>query len=284
MSSYTVIRPHHDPKYTLFVPWSRLDYAEKVLGAINDMELPHKDMEVVFYVDSDDEQLNKRLNEWCVLNQFVYNGVMLVRSGQPPPPDYNPMPRRSRIVRMKQDSKQYIHASEYVFCLEDDTTAPSYAFTNLLKLIRKRPQQRGFAECGFVQGVQQGRWGLNIIGAWYFDNVANPTRCWTATFNQPQNPVEIDAGGMFCYLTPVKLYKEHDYHNWAAEPGGLDMTYGLELRRQGYTCLMDMSVICAHHTSQGILVPSPQSIISIKWEKVGEQWVRQEPNSGQSAS
>lgn len=268
MSNARVIKPPTKPKYCLFIPWTRLTFADRMLHNLNDLMLPREEMEVVFYVDTDDKALFKRLNDWCVLNQFVYNGMTIVVSGNGPPEGYSPLPRRARIVAMKEDSKQYISATDYVFGIEDDTRVPTRAFEYLFEHFTRNPA------IGFVQGVQQGRWGLAVLGAWQVDNLDNPQRVWTQPFDtQGQESVDVVGGGFFCYITPVKLYKEHQYH-WYDECFSVDMTYGYELAKKGYRNITDFRVICDHMTDQGVLMPTPHNTISVEWNKQGERWIQ----------
>lgn len=264
MSNKLTISPTIDPKHTLFIAWTRISFVEQMLNNINGLVLPYKDTEIVFYVDTDNKELWQRLYNWAVLNQFVYNGICMIKSGNQAPENYSPIPRRERIIKMKEDSKQYISASEYVFCIEDDTKVPYLAFPTMLRHFKRR-------NVGFVQGVQMGRWGLNVLGAWKLDYLDDPTTIETMPFKGEW--VDIDGGGMFCYLTPVELYKSHKYYYWTAEPGGPDATYGFELRKKGYRCIMDFRLLCDHYTDQGILIPTPHNIMVAKWHKRGSQWV-----------
>lgn len=276
MSSYRTIKPSVKPKYTLFVPWTRVEYADKMLNNINSLFLPREDMEVIFYIDTDNKELFKRLNDWCILNQFVYNGMKMIVSGNAAPPDYtgtpasqsNIIPRRARIVSMKEDSKQYIEASELVFGLEDDTFIPFNAFEKLLDDLNSADN------IGFAMGVQQGRWNLPVIGAWRVDNIDDIKEMRTLPFEHESDVVDIDGGGYFCYLTPASLYKAHKYH-WYDECFGPDATYGLELRKKGLRCLMDFRLICEHYTEQGILLPTPQNTVVATWRKSGERWIKE---------
>lgn len=278
MSDYRIIRPPIKPRFCLFVPWTRIEWADKILDQINAMYLPREEMEVVFYVDTNDKALWERLNHWAILNQFVYNGITMVKSGNEAPPDYdgsiptlsNSIPRRSRIVAMKEDSKKYISASELVFGLEDDTYVQPGAFEILFEQFEDPDKKVGMA-----MGVQQGRWGLGVLGAWRLDDINDPKLMKTMPFEHETDAVEIDGGGYFCYMTTVELYKAHKYH-WHDECFGPDATFGIELRKKGYKCLMDFRIICDHYTPQGVLIPSPQNVINAEWRKVADRWIKED--------
>ena len=263
------IRPI-DPRYTLFIPWTRVDYADDVLHRIDELQIVRSKFEVVFYIDSTDQRLHERLNAWAILQTSMgWNGITLVKSGNPPPTTTDVIARRGRIVKMKEDSKQYISATELVFGLEDDTIFPSNSFIRLKDIMDKHEA------CAFAQGVQMGRWGLPVIGAWRVDNVNEPTQMGTVAMPEEPELVEIDGGGFFCYLTRADLYRSHKYY-WKDECFGPDSTYGLGLRKQGYTCYMDTAVVCDHLTDQGKLVPYARNTVAVTWNKQGERWVRDE--------
>lgn len=274
-SSELLIARAKMPKYTFFVPWTRYKYVEQMLNNINSIYFRHNETEVVFYVDTDDKRLWQRLIDWSILNQYVFNGIKMIKSSNKQPADYDGTPeslhsvidRRSKIVRMKEDSKQYISDTSVLFGIEDDTQVPSMAFETLRRLLDN-------PNIAYAQGVQQGRWGEPILGAWRLDNVEDPKAIETVPFEHETDVIEIDGGGMFCYATPTHLYKEHKYYSWPAEPGGPDATYGFELRKMGYRCVMDFKLICPHLTDQGVLIPHPQNSALLKWEKSGEKWVR----------
>lgn len=267
MSGAIVVKPPSKPKHCLFMPWSRKEYAYDVLHCIDVMTIPRSDFEVVFYIDTDDKDLHQILHSWSIMQQMAWNGITLVKSGNPPPPTAAVLDRRSRIVKMKEDSKQYITATGYVFGLEDDTEFPPNAYIRLKDIFDKNPST------GFAQGVQMGRWGLSVIGAWEIDDLDNPTLM--RTMEMPTDPqlVEISGGGFFCYLTTAELYKDHKYY-WHDECFGPDATYGLELGKKGYRSFMDTSILCKHLTPQGKLEPNSRNVVSVAWHKRGSRWVR----------
>ena len=269
MSSLIQCLPSNKPKHSLFIPWTRTEWARDVLHCIDRLIIARSDFEVVFYIDSDDKQLHDLLYSWAILQtQQGWNGIKLIKSGNPPPENYSPIPRRARIVQMKEDSKQYIDASHYVFGVEDDTIFPANSFARLKDIFDKNPNT------GFAQGVQMGRWGLSVIGAWRVDDIDDIKQMGTIEMPaEPDSRVEIDGGGFFCYLTTAELYKAHKYY-WEDECFGPDATFGLELRKLGYDCYMDTNIICEHLTDQGKLIPNSRNTVSVIWNKNGSRWVR----------
>lgn len=275
MPTLNLIKPAVKPKYSLFIPWTRWQFADPVLKSINDMELPTHDMEVVFYIDTDERRVYDRLLQWAMLNQYIFNGIKLIKSGNPQPVDLDHNPtadiykqaadRRDRIVEMKEASREYLEGSDLIFGLEDDTVAPHYAFTQLKKHIKGKTV--------FAQGVQMGRWGLNVLGAWQVNDLADPTEVKTVMFDPNKATSKIDGGGLFCFVAKMELHQKHKWY-WHDECFGPDMTFGLGLRNRGYDCVMDNTVVCKHHTDQGVLTPSPGNLVSIKWTKQGSNWIR----------
>lgn len=183
--------------------------------------------------------------------------------------DHSPAPRRQRIAEVKEISKDLIGDSQYVFGLEDDTLCPPNALTRLVKFMDAVP------EAGMIEGVEVNRWGFKVLGAWKVDDVHNPTKIGTIPFKAGGYD-EIDGGGMYCYLTPTKLYKMAEYHN-EQSPFGVDVNYGLDLRKQGLKCFIDWAVKCEHYYLKGlsdeprVLIPD-ETVAVAEWELRDGKW------------
>ena len=158
--------------------------------------------------------------------------------------------RRRRIAEVHNQSKEMIIAldGKFVLGLEDDTV-----FTNLCveRLYRKFVENE---DTGLVSAYEAGRWNMKIIGIWGFDDVKNPRVCWTELPGKDYE--EIDAAGMYCYLTPTTLYLKHHYTTEDVDPYGPDVRYGLDLRQQGYKNYVDWSQPCGHIDGDRIITPN----------------------------
>lgn len=163
--------------------------------------------------------------------------------------------RRQRVADIKNQSKELIALTdgEIVIGLEDDTVFDRLeSFASLYQPLLDSPS------IGFVEGVQMGRWGANIIGAWSADN-SQPTKITTIlppVLTTDEDPIgkfswmglsEISGGGFYGYATRRQLYLDHDYYWATSQPWGPDVNYGLWLRENGYMCLINWGLIFGHN-------------------------------------
>lgn len=164
--------------------------------------------------------------------------------------NYDLLNRRHRIAKIHNQVKEFIKQTEYVFCVEDDTSYSSNTLKKLLEDYRRYPQ------AGLIQGVQIGRHGINHYGAWTVDNLKQPTKICSQTRNH--NLKESDAGGLYCVLTKAENYLAHDFKAYY-DALGPDFNYGLDLRNQGYKNYTDWELFCEHYGEREILLSSSRT-------------------------
>jgi hypothetical protein len=199
-----------------------------------------------------------------IANKSQIKNITEFNTGNKPPLKFDMARRRNRIAKLRNQSKEYIGGSLFVFSFEDDTILPALALYHLWNVYGILPNP------GFVQGVQVGRWGKPYLGVWNVDDVHNPQEYTTATHNFAEVTVDpCDAGGFYCYLTPTKLYKTVTY-SWR-EPCGPDVDYGLQLRSLGFENYTDYFVECGHRTDKKDIWPTDDvNQIQFKWD--GKRW------------
>lgn len=193
---------------------------------------------------------------------FHFKNIEIIETFNPVPPDKDMIVRRNRITELHSLMQQAVGASMFIFGIEDDSELPEGALNTLLATYKRLSDHQ--QEVGIVQGTQVGRWGHEYLGAWDVDNLQNPTKFTSIKYDN-EAYVQVSGGGMFCFLTMTKLYKEHEF-KWM-EPLGPDFWFGLSLARKGYNNFVDMSVVCGHRTENKILQPteeSPQIILEQK--------------------
>jgi hypothetical protein len=150
--------------------------------------------------------------------------------------------RRQRVADIKNQSKDLIALTdgEYIIGFEDDTVFERMEnFDRLLNPLIENPT------IGFVEGVQMGRWGANMIGAWQADNILKPTEI--ETLLPKQGYEQITGGGFYGYATRRNLYLNHDYYTSTSQPWGPDVNYGFWLQQDGYDCLIDWDMVFGHN-------------------------------------
>jgi hypothetical protein len=232
---------------------------------LDSLAIPTEDTEAVFYNDTNDLYLQSRLR-WY-LEQSRFAGAKLYMSRNQAPPEIGASTiRRDRIVAMKNKSRELLDNTKYVIGLEDDTF-PVYSNT-IVKLI-EHIEAKGNENVGFISGIERGRWGYAILGAWQVNNVHEPTHAKTMAYRE-QGMTSVDAAGWYCYITPTSLYKAAEYHV-EGECLGPDVTYGLDVRRRGFKCLVDWSLVCGHKLRTYSLFPGKDCMV-VEWEKKDNTW------------
>lgn len=232
------------PKLSVFLPISRPDVGE-LISSIQKQTV--KADEYIALIDTDTEIA---LPDWIKTH---YTG-----RGKPIEPSVTE--RRKRIVQVNNEARDLIGDTDYVISVEDDTIIPEDAFEKLLYMATTK-------EIGTAQGVQVGRWGIQMIGAWRVNDVHNPTEALTLPYISTDARVieKIDAGGWYCYITPTKLFKEIE-RGWHGEPYGPDVVYGLELRKKGYQNYIDWSLVTGHQKGARVLWPDAEYLQTVYYK------------------
>lgn len=188
--------------------------------------------------------------------------------------------RRMRVADVHNQSKDLINMTdgEYVIGLEDDTVFDRLkSFDPLLKPLIND------STVGFVEGVQMGRWGANIVGVWEANDIHNPTEIKTLLPGEGYQ--EITAGGFYGYATRRSLYLNHEYHTSSAHPYGPDVVYGIWVRQRGYKCLVDWNTLFGHKDYNKIIYPDDpkfnlvqvvynKNVITGKWDRTDNEQTR----------
>lgn len=175
--------------------------------------------------------------------------------------------RRHRIAEIKNQSKELVRQSTapFVIGLEDDTVFPPTTFKRLVKKFIHNE------EVAFLEGVQCGRWGVKMIGAWRFNDLKSLSRVETL---MPGEGIEyIDAGGFYGYITTRNHYLDHIYYWVEGQPWGPDVNFGIWLRLQGYQCAIDWALSFGHNDHNVILKPD-SNISKIVYNKKDNIWIR----------
>lgn len=212
------------------------------------------------YVDGDHRLFEKARN-MTVASKFKER-ICLFRSKGIPSVS-NMKSRRQRIADIHNELGKEIGNTKYILGIEDDTIVPS----NTLKQLMKTYDANTFA--GFVSGVEIGRWGFNHIGAWQADDIYDPTTI-TSIVNA-EGVVEVDAAGMYCFLTKKEQYVSHHFQPFGNALGP-DVDFGLSLRRQGLKNYVDFSVKCEHWNIKEPVTFSNSIIDQVQIQKIGDTW------------
>ncbi len=179
--------------------------------------------------------------------------------------------RRQRVAEIHEQAKTLIAQcdGDLVICFEDDTV-----FDRLENFDRLLGPLLNSDATGFVEGVQMGRWGAQMIGAWRADNHQNPTHIETLLPPLPDDPnasqtgyEDITGGGWYGYATRKRLYLDAPYFTSPSQPWGPDVNYGFWLKTQGYVCLIDWQTIFGHDDYGKVMYPDQAKLAKIVYNK-----------------
>lgn len=154
--------------------------------------------------------------------------------------------RRRRIVENHKHLVEIVETTrpDYVFQIEGDGDLPENALEKLLEDIQKLPKKTAY-----VSGIEVGRHGLYILGAWHFRDDFKEFRSLDYKLKGIQ---EVDATGFYCLLAPRKAWLK-GICDWDMDPWGPDVNWGLSLKAQGYKIYCDMDIKVGHITERGTI-------------------------------
>lgn len=235
------------PILTIFCSFTRRWAIERWLGNLRQVQHDPARTNLAIIVDVDEPYIATLIKRY--VEEHGYRALQITINRENNPNEVRIPVRRQAIAAMKNQSKHLISQldGDIIIGLEDDTVFPD------LDLARLYQPLLDDDTIGFVEGVQCGRWGVKIIGAWSFDDFEFPQKGETLLPQEGYQP--IDAGGFYGYATRRKLYLNHDYHSATSQPWGPDVNYGLWLRSQGFKCLIDWQSVFGHNDYDSILYP-----------------------------
>lgn len=179
--------------------------------------------------------------------------------------------RRERITQVfalaqntLKDPKAHYKA-DFIFTIEDDTVIEVNALKNLLETYWLMSEKY---KVGFISGLQAGRWGVKMIGAWRCDDPVNPTELWTIDNHSILVTESIDAAGFYCFLTTGKLFKKVPLKFGAFGP---DVYFGLFLSAQGLRNFVDWTVRTRHMSDTG-LIEVDDFCVQVRYKLVDGEW------------
>lgn len=261
-------------KVTIFLPVSRSWRIYPMAEQLAKMNYP---CEVNYVIVID----NKEITDAQIHNAFAKyevpgNIVAIHNTGNPGASEVNVGARRDRITNVwKQAQKLIPEDTTLVFTIEDDTQIPENALSALLQDYENL--EANGAKVGLVSGIQVGRWGFKMIGAWRVNDVHNHTVAETVPFTYTKILEKVDAAGFYCFITPRHLFVSAEY---VFNQFGADVNYGLECRRKGFQNYIDWTIKTGHVMQQKTLWPDP-SVVVVKYEKLNGEWRRTEPSKPQ---
>lgn len=245
---------------TLFCPFTRWWATEKWIEDLKKVEHDPSLVNLCFIVDGDQALIANTLKRFAEENNYRSFHIKINHDWSGNEVQINI--RRARIADVKNQSKDLVSRTDgkYIIGLEDDTEFSRLSsFEQLLQPILDDN------EVGFVEGVQMGRWGANVIGAWKADDIVDPNEIMTL---MPRTGLqEITGGGWYGYATTRELYLNCEYYTSTSQPYGPDVNYGFYVNQMGYKCLINWDIVFGHRDFNKVMYPEDYKIIQVIYNK-----------------
>lgn len=255
-----------DPKYTLFIPFSRewmWREIQSFLVRINFNERWLAKTEILFCLDSNDHKLYFQVYDFLsgLPDFYKINSIRMIYTEREPLEERaSVMDRRKRIAEIRELGREYVDNSQIFFSFEDDTIPPDDFMNTLHKRITNK-------EVGFIQGIEVGRWDNSPVGAWHIEEDENGQPIAAQTLDYKETGIEeIEGGGAFCYAVKTKLLKETPIRV-EEECFGPDVNFVYDIVKKGYKALVDWDIKCDHHTKDKGIIKVTSDIQVLRWEK-----------------
>lgn len=241
----------------IILPVSRDKYLKEVFQSLEALHCDLENTSLLVYVDGGLDLFEKARN-FVRNSKFVEKVCIYRKKGLPNVSHMSS--RRKRIGDIHKEIATYLTDNyEFVFLLEDDTLIPPYTLEVLLGDMRSMPN------VGFVSGAELGRWGFVHIGAWKVDNLLDIKTI--TSIADGSGLQEVDAAGLYCCLTRRVNYIVGDFVPFEKILGP-DVSYGLDLRRKGYTNYVNLDIQCVHKTPKEDIEFANNEIIQVKFDKM----------------
>lgn len=261
---------------TIFMPITRAWRVDAIAQMLGKIDTSGFVVDVLICIDSTeitDHYVRNAFEKWELPHQY-----RIIHTGKPPANEVRMSARRDHICEMLEFATKEIGDSDYTYMIEDDTEVSASSLQSLMQNMNNL-QQAG-VKVGFVEGAQVGRHGYRMIGAWRWNDLENPTVIETIPYNTTEILEKIDGGGLYCFITPTHLFKAHKWYH-TAECIGLDVTYGIELRKKGYINLIDWTIPAGHvQRDKSMLMPNEKCVV-VRYEKQPEgHWLLMNDREG----
>lgn len=262
------------PVITIFCAFTRRWALEQWLSDLDKLKHDPALTNLCITVDCDTPFIADTLKQYA--KRLGYRSFHSIVNDDHEPSEVRLAMRRPRIAFVKNQSKEMIGECEgdIIIGLEDDTV---FGDMDIMRLVQPLLD---YSQVAFVEGVQCGRWGVKMIGAWKVDVDSNPKHIETML---PSDEVyeDIHGGGFYGYATRKSLYLDHEYYSASSQPWGPDVNYGLWLRQQGYTLMIDWRTIFGHNDYGKILYPVSDNTgrlekVTFTKEPQNGKWKRQD--------
>lgn len=252
------------PIITIFCPFTRRWAIDDWLQDLQSINHNPAATNLCFIVDGEEPYIYKTLERFG--KERNYRSLHMKHNIGWYPNETRLSIRRQRVAEIHEQAKDLIARcdGDIIIGLEDDTRFDRMLdFSRLISPLGKT--------VGFVEGVQMGRWGASIIGAWRADDILDPRHIETLLppdindSNATQTGYEeMTGGGWYGYATLRQLFLQAPYFSSPSLPWGPDVNYGFYVQHQGYTCLIDWQTVFGHNDHGTLMYPDDQKVKLVK--------------------
>ena len=223
------------------MPLSRGDRVEIMGKMIRDLDMGNYEKEYLIVCDNneiDRRKIEKSLEGLRGEIIFTGNGLTMGLDADA---------RRMRITQCWNIIRDYLDGRyELVLGIEDDGNFHSGDFLKIESSFKDR-YVNNYCRCGFVSGVEAGRWGNKMIGAWRLDESKEIIR----TVPYKKEGLEgVHAAGFYFFVSMAELISSQNFHYNFFGP---DVCFGLDISDRGYLNFIDYSVRVGHDNGVRVL-------------------------------
>lgn len=218
----------------IVIPISRKYFLSDLFKSLDMLICDVNKTSIFIYIDGDltlYEQAKKLLNQSKYIDKkIVYRnrGIGSVGSVHR---------RRQRIADIHNEIRTLITESKYIFLIEDDTLVPPNSLNKLYEFYNKNDG------VGLVSGIELGRWGYPINGAWTYNKEWGEISSWPARYTD--DFYKITASGLYCCLIRFEHYIQNNFEPFEKILGP-DYDLGLNLTITGLLNFINPSIQCEH--------------------------------------
>lgn len=241
---------------TILILISRPQFLDRIFATLENLECNADELNIIGIVDGNQNLFVTARNK--IMQSKFANRLCIPYKSKDKMLNSNVEHRRQRIANIHNFAKQHIDKTDYIWGLEDDGAFSVTA----LKALQHTHSMYPYA--GVVSGVELGRWGINIIGGWRVDDVYKPDQI--KSIDKSEGIKEVDATGMYCFLTRSENYMKHEFTPYENTLGP-DFDWGLSLRRQGLMNYIDFDISVAHLIGDKQLRVESDTIDSVTFVK-----------------
>jgi len=234
----------------IVMPFSREDRLEIMAKQIRELEVGDYEKHLLIVLD------NPRISQEKIQRIFKDINFECIATKWPEEPNsHNVIQRRARITHVWNIIREYMQdKTDLVLGIEDDGNFKQGDFLTLESTFKDR-YINTYCKCGFVSGVEAGRWGYKMLGAWRRKENGNMV---TVPFKE-HGIEQVHAAGFYFFVTTAEAIASCEGFKYNFF--GPDVNFGLAMSDNDYFNFIDYSVKVGHDNSIRVIEPDAECIV-----------------------